>query len=580
MTPRCALRRAWGWPEVRRLATWALVALALPWAVPSHGAERILEYHSDIEVRADASVLVSEKIVVQAEGQLIRRGIFRDFPTDYRDRFGNRYQVGFEVLEVTRNGAAEPYHTEPRVNGVRVYVGRPDEFVPQGRHEYVLRYRTDRQLGHFTDHDELYWNVTGNGWDLPIDSAGAVVRLPEDVPLGDVTMEAYTGYEGSTEQSYTAGIAARGAVIDATRPLDSREGLTIVVGWPKGFVHEPSRAERLQQTLANNRGLLVAGFGAILVLAYLLWAWAHHGRDLPRGVIFPHYEPPAGYSPASARFISCMGYDNRVFTAAIISLAVKGYLEIDEARGKYTLRKRSSSEAMAAGERALFDSLFRVATQVELDNKNHALLSGAKQAHQQSLRRDYQQKYFLANTIQLVPSVGATIILAIAIKLLDGFQPLVIAVFALLAGAHLLFYKLMYAPTARGRQLMDKLEGFRMYLEVAEKDELNLRNPPAKTPELFERYLPFALALGVEQKWAEKFAGLFARLSAEGGAAYHPRWYGGDFNPRKLTSFTKGVGSSLNSAISSASTAPGSRSGGGGGGSSGGGGGGGGGGGW
>jgi uncharacterized membrane protein len=119
-----------------------------------------------------------------------------------------------------------------------------------------------------------------------------------------------------------------------------------------------------------------------------------------------------------------------------------------------------------------------------------------------------------------------------------------------------------------------------MYLEVAEKDELNMRNPPARTPELFERYLPFALALGVEQQWAEKFAAVFDRLGGSGGATYQPRWYGGDFNPRQPGRFAAKVGTALNAAISSASRAPGSSSGGGGGGSSGGGGGGGGGGGW
>jgi uncharacterized membrane protein len=155
-----------------------------------------------------------------------------------------------------------------------------------------------------------------------------------------------------------------------------------------------------------------------------------------------------------------------------------------------------------------------------------------------------------------------------------------VVLFGLMAAAHILFYWLLRAPTERGRRLMDKLEGFKSYLEVAEKDELNLRNPPEKTPELFERYLPFALALGVEQAWAEKFAGVFARLEASGSASYHPAWYHGHFNPHAIGSFTSGVGASLTSAISSASTPPGSSSGSGGGGFSGGGGGGGGGGGW
>ncbi|HUG97638.1 MAG TPA: DUF2207 domain-containing protein [Gammaproteobacteria bacterium] len=561
-----------------RAATLLVAGLAC--AVPALAAERIIDYHSEIEVHADASMTVTETIVVEAAGQLIRRGIYRDFPTDYRDRLGNRYRVGFEVLAVTRNGRSEPFHTERHANGVRVYAGRADVFVEPGRHEYTIRYRTDRQLGYFEAHDELYWNVTGNGWDFPTERAGAVVRLPADVPMGEVTPDAYTGPPGSTEQSYAVAVSGDEVSFVATRSLGAREGLTVVVGWPKGYVHEPGRAERLQMMLADNRGLLLAGTGALLILGYLLWAWLNHGRDPRAGVIFPHYEPPPGYSPASARFILRMKYDDRAFTAAILSLAVKGYLSIEEADGKYTLRVGKSQHPLAAGEKALLDALFAADRYVEMEKSNHAVLRRAKLAHRKSLRRDYQKRYFFTNSMLLAPSIVAAIALALAINMLGAFTPAVAAVFIVLAAAHVLFYHLLPAPTALGRRLMDKLEGFRMYLEVAEKDELNLRNPPARTPELFERYLPFALALGVEQRWAEKFAAVFAGLAAADGSGYQLRWYGGDFNPRQLGHFTAGVGASLNAAISSASTPPGSSSGGGGGGSSGGGGGGGGGGGW
>lgn len=567
---------------LRAATTRVLLALAavLAAAAPAAAAERILDYRSEIEVRPDATVIVAEHIVVEARGELIRRGIYRDFPTDYRDRLGNRYRVAFEVLEVTRNGAPEPYHSERRANGVRVYVGSGDRFVEHGRQDYRIVYRTDRQLGYFDHHDELYWNVTGNGWDLPIERAAAVVRLPDGVPMGEVALEAYTGRQDSPEQSYAAEIDGRTAVIAATRPLGAREGLTIVVGWPKGHVHEPGPAERFQRTLRDNRGLLLAVIGLLLVLGYLGWAWSRYGRDPRPGVIFPHYAPPEKYSPASARYIMRMGYDHRAFTAAVLSLAVKGHVEIDEHAGEYTLVKLDSDQPLAPGEQALKDALFAKAVFVKLDNKNHAVMTAAKRAHEQSLKRDYRKIYFYTNSNLLLPSLGATAALALAIGLLDAFRPMVFVVLGVIVLAHFVFAWLLRAPTTRGRLLMDKLEGFRSYLEIAEKDELNLRNPPEKTPELFERYLPFALALGVEQKWAEKFAAVFARLDEQQGASYQPAWYRGHFNARDIGSFTSSVGSSLSTAIASASTAPGSSSGGGGGGSSGGGGGGGGGGGW
>ena len=143
-----------------------------------------------------------------------------------------------------------------------------------------------------------------------------------------------------------------------------------------------------------------------------------------------------------------------------------------------------------------------------------------------------------------------------------------------------LFYRLLKAPTRAGRRLLDQIAGFRDYLQVAERDEMNFRNPPDKTPELFERYLPYALALGVEQPWAERFAGLLQRLENQ-GEVYRPGWYHGSrWSGQGIGDFSRSLGSSLGAAVASSASAPGSSSGSGGGGSSGGGGGGGGGGGW
>ncbi|MCG8545294.1 MAG: DUF2207 domain-containing protein, partial [Alphaproteobacteria bacterium] len=145
---------------------------------------------------------------------------------------------------------------------------------------------------------------------------------------------------------------------------------------------------------------------------------------------------------------------------------------------------------------------------------------------------------------------------------------------------NLIFYHLLKAPTLLGRKAMDQIEGFADYLSIAEKDRMNLLNPPQRTPELFEKYLPYALALGVEQAWSEQFADVLEQASASQGRAYSPRWYTGRSFDRGLTGFASSLGSGFSSAVSSASTSPGSSSGSGGGGSSGGGGGGGGGGGW
>ena len=141
-------------------------------------AEVIRAFNSKIVVHTDASMTVTETITVNSAGAAIKRGIIREFPTIYRDRYGNKVRVGFEIVKIFRDGHSEPYHTEKVSNGVKIYLGEKEVFLPPGYHTYTIVYKTDRQLGFFQDYDELYWNVTGNGWTFPIEAAQAVVELP------------------------------------------------------------------------------------------------------------------------------------------------------------------------------------------------------------------------------------------------------------------------------------------------------------------------------------------------------------------------------------------------------------------
>lgn len=150
---------------MKKLFTLVLAVFVLA-SVEAKSEERVLGFHSDIEIYQDSSMTVREHITVRAEGRRIRRGIYRDFPTTYKDRLGNRYKVGFEMVSVVRNGQREDYHTKSISNGIRIYFGNKNRLVNTGEHTYVLTYRTSRQLGFFEKHDELYWNVTGNGWDF------------------------------------------------------------------------------------------------------------------------------------------------------------------------------------------------------------------------------------------------------------------------------------------------------------------------------------------------------------------------------------------------------------------------------
>ena len=181
---------------IRNVIVFAWLAFAFA-AGSAWADERILDFRSDIVVAPDASMDVTEAIRVRGEGDRIRHGIYRDFPTDYHDRGGNRVHVDFEPIGLTRDGRDEPFHTERQSNGVRVYFGASDTVLSPGEYAYELHYRTTRQLGFFADHDELYWNVTGNGWAFPIDAASAAIALPGSIDVADLRVEGYTGAQGS-----------------------------------------------------------------------------------------------------------------------------------------------------------------------------------------------------------------------------------------------------------------------------------------------------------------------------------------------------------------------------------------------
>jgi hypothetical protein len=211
---------------LRLILALILVGLALPLAGQT---ERIVSFDSHVIVNPDASMLVRETIVVQAAGENIRHGIYRDFPTSYKDRGGNAHKVAFEIVSVARDGHAEAYHTEAKSNGVRVYFGASDTLLQPGRHAYVFTYRTNRQLGFFKDHDELYWNATGNGWKFPIDQATATVVLPAQVRNVVTELNAYTGYQGEEGTNFTASRDKESNPVFQAGGLEPQQGLSIVV---------------------------------------------------------------------------------------------------------------------------------------------------------------------------------------------------------------------------------------------------------------------------------------------------------------------------------------------------------------
>ncbi len=615
--------------------------------------ERIKSYDSRIEVHQDGSMLVTETIKIHSEGISIKHGIYRDFPTDYKDEFGNNIRIKFNVVDILRDGSNEDFHTERLSNGVRVYIGSSDYILPHGDYTYKITYETDRQLGFFENYDELYWNVTGNGWGFNIDKVSANVILPDGIDPGKINFLAFTGRAGTRGKDYKAGIKANGQIeFTTTKRLFPAEGLTIVVKFPKGFVTEPDFSDRLNYFVDDNKSVIAIFIGIIILFLYYLFIWVRVGKDPNKGVIIPLYEPPADLSPAAVRFINRMGFDNKAFAAALINLCVKGILKLEEDGKDYKIIKTDSDvvQSVTKDELKLLSKLgFTRGTRktLELKQKNHTLIRSGITGFKSSLKNTYEKIYFITNKKYFFTGIIISIFFLIISGLLSneellfsliwnlawggGVAGLVYAVFKswrtalagrmkgaaivsalfitlftvpfvgglilgmyFLSGAgsyfivigviliilvNIIFHHLLKAPTRLGRKVMDQIDGFKMYLSVAEKDRLNSIKQPEKTPELFEKFLPYAIALDVENEWGKKFESVLEKAAAD-GSRYSPAWYDGHFlSSVGAASIASSIGSSLTSTISSSSTAPGSSSGSSGG-SSGGGGGGGGGGGW
>lgn len=631
----------------RFIALAVFVFAAVFISVPVRAQEVITAFEARVEVQPDSSLIVTENISVRAEGNKIKRGIYRDFPTLHRFGSGSLKSTTFEVLDVLRDGRRESYHTKKINAGQRIYFGSSNVFLEPGNYTYTLRYRTGRQLRYFQDFDELYWNVTGNHWDFPIDYASIEIALPDGASI--LRHAAYTGREGDRRQFFTAQPRAQNRIFfETTRPLRKKEGFTVALAFPKGFVDAPSPEELRAQFWQDNKWFLI-GLGILLaILCYYFFAWHHYGRDPKEGTIIPLFEPPTGFSPAMCRYVSKVGdvMWKTCFTAALVNLAVKKALVIEQisegvsilVKQKYAVKRLEGYDlnSMSAEERGIFKALFDTSGgYVEMDEANRSILQKAFKAVKKKTKTEAGKNYFFRNQSFLIPGVLLNLLYAILliaglgisellpvllhftvfmliishvmVKLLvgekysfwrflgAGFAMIVLLLFPAIMAmifseegadwrvgfvycamviANVLFAELMVRPTMLGRKVMDEIEGFKLYLSVAEKERFEALHPPEVTPEVFEKYLPYAIALDVENEWANKFEKSMA-LADEAGRSYHygrPSWYeGSDFSSRNIAAFTASFSSALATSSSSAS---------GGGGSSGGGGGGGGGGGW
>lgn len=619
------------------LALAILPLTALPFTPDK---ERILSYHSDIVVDTSSKLTVTETIRVNAMGVEIQRGIFRMIPLK-RNLAGRTVNCKYEVVSVKKNGSAEKYKAKSENGHLAIYIGDEDVYLQPNVYEYEITYETWRQIGYFDDFDELYWNVTGNEWSFEIEKASAAIHLPEGAEV--LQHACYTGFAGSTETNCSSDLSAPGTVTWTASELKENEGLTIAVGFTKGIVKQPRTPSWLE---TETFGKILGGIG-IAFLALMYFLWSRHGKDHESPTVVPQFDIPDRLSPASIGYIASGSYKNNLLAAALVDMAVKGYIRIKEipktglfGKTHYTIEKlKSEGDDLGIEEKGLFQGLFpgrsdslnltgeynaSVAAAVNIfmlgiTGRSRSILSkghnrgltfllflAISAIYWTALYSSYQHFFDYSRLITGIilyavmavsflvfistgnSTAGWIWILPLLITAAGSYiwyqfdrtiDPFTICFLFLVAGVTILavFNYLIRRPEPELLRVRSLIDGLKMYMGAAETQLIRFNNPPKMTPQIFEKYLPYAMVLGVDKIWGAKFESLLRQNATE----YSHDWYSGN---RDMHNFPGSIGDSLGSgltqSLSSASTDNSSSGGSDGGGSSGGGGGGGGGGGW
>jgi uncharacterized membrane protein YgcG len=561
----------------RRLTTLALLLIAL--ATPASARQlKIQKFSAEIFVQPDSTINVTETIEANFIGSW--HGLYRSIPVEYVTPQGFNYS-----LFVKFDGAIDGDGHSLRVESSRerhylkwkIYV----DDATDAMRTIVLHYRVTDGLKYFEDHDELYWNVTGDEWDVPIEDVSAQILLPPHTT--GIRAAEFTGSHGSRAQNADVTTSENSVEVSMLRPLGFHEGLTAVVGWDKGFVTPPTTSDLVNQFLESNWPL----FFPIPVFLFMFWLWYTRGRDPRVGPIAVQYAPPDGMTPAEAGALVDDAAAMRDITATIVDMAVRGYLTIEEKESQHLMglisnkeyvfhMKKQASEwkGLKSHELLLLAGIFGNGMLPDvplssLQNEFYRKLPGIQGAiFDQLMERGYFQHRpdYVRSAFLVGGGIAGAMLFVIGNSLSQkmGMAQAPFLIAAIVSAAIIIgFGWFMPARTTDGAKAVGSVLGFEDFLAHVEADHMDRIN---QTPETFEKFLPFAMALGVEKKWS----GAFKNIYSQPPSWYQGGSYGSGFYPLMFVSSLDSMTARASSVMASAPRSSGG-SGFGGGGSSGGG---------
>ncbi|MDP2951190.1 MAG: DUF2207 domain-containing protein, partial [bacterium] len=476
-------------------------------------AENIQSFDVKAEVLENGSVLIEEVIVYDFEG-VSKHGIYRGIPLK-----------GIEISEVSVSdglGRSYPFSTSKVDNNLRIKIGDPDVLI-SGVHQYRITYQVKKALGYFKDHDELYWNVTGNEWEIPIKQASFSFKLPKQVSAENIQQDCFTGLFGSEEKvcSFTLGR------FQSENVLLPSEGLTVVIGWPKGIVAGPSLFERALVFL-KEWGLWLL---TLVVFLYLLVTWLKHGKDIKLDkTIIAQYELPKELRPLEVGYILRQKVLAQDISATIVGLAVRGYLKIKETERKIFFFKQkdweliktkdfSTDVTLEPYEKLLLEKIFLLRgkisiSQLQMERKLPDYFRKLKEMITMEMVED---EYFVTEPTKyrnVFVIIGAVFFISAYFILTRSFFLLFSVALPLIASGILFSVFAIFMPkkTRKGAETLWQILGFKEYIKKAEKYRVQFQ----EKENIFEKFLPYAMVFGLAKKWAKAFEGIYNQ---------QPSWY-------------------------------------------------------
>ncbi len=492
----------------------------------------IQSFDSQLEIQEDGTVDVQETIEYDF-GSDQRHGIFREIPTLLQGDDG-RYKIAVSDISVSDAfGEERPYEVNDTGESINIKIGDPDEKIT-GLQTYIIQYTLSGAM-RYTDpiFDELYWNVTGDQWEVPITQTTATIRYPSTISVSDPALDAicFSGSHGSTAQGQCSiDTVQHGYSYQTRSQLDAGENMTISIALPKGSIAvlepekvisfwETEQGRFLQPILLTIAGILALGW--YLVLPIWLWIhWLRFGRDPDIGpATTAWYDPPHGkngreLTPAETGALIDETVEFRDISSMIFDLAQREYLHIREEKtdgffgigGKKTfslikMKEYQDDQTLQPFERTFLSAVFKGSkTAVRIDSLK--LVSTIKRIKTQIYQSLMKEKFFPERPDRIRTRYYVLLGMAAATFNIT------------LVLASWIFGRHMPRKTLRGTKQANIAKGLKNFL-VSQERQLNFQGNEQM---MFEKLLPYAIAFGVEKHWVQRFSSLNLQ---------QPRWYEG-----------------------------------------------------